>query len=828
MALGAARVYWIDLPAQNVADALTRLSEQTDVQVLFPYAIAEEKKTQPLKGEYTLLQALDLLLQGTGLSGGLSKKSVVMISEKRSQKSNKQEEETVAKSRNSVLATIIGVLVGAGGSQGLVAQENDRAGGEFRLEEIVVTARKRSESIQSVPLSVSALDSAAIEAGNIKTLADIKEVPNVEISTTSVQPTGAVMYIRGIGNKAQEVFIDPPVAVSIDGVYLATSSGALIDLFDVQQVEILRGPQGTLQGRNSPGGAVNVTTRRPTGETSFDAELGYSRFNTYEVKLAGETAIIDDELMVRASILSADGDGQVRNLHTGGRQGGRDLNSGRLSVLYTPTESFDLFVSADYTANRSDQTGLRAANTSESHPPLQPTPLICILLGECSSDKPYTTRSDYTDSYHANLGGISATANLTLNGATLTSVTGYRFMREDQQVDIDGYPFPVLHVVDRMFDIDTYSQELRIASDPDGGLDFGGKLDWLLGIFYYRSKWDLVLPVSAFGGPKLAQYADQTLDSYAVFGQSTYHFSEKLSISGGFRQSWDQKKFSGVQSGFPLSTRVNLDDDWSNFSFETGLEYQITPDHLLYGRFSQGYRSGGIDSGVANPADVDTFDAETVDAYEIGAKTEWFDRRLIVNLALFYNDYDDLQTYVLQPSQAGSGFSSKIENAASASIKGVEMEVVLQATDNLTMQVSLGYLDAEYRDYVADLIGNGIATDNSDMRLPFTPKRTASFIAGYTLPFVLEGSLTLRGAVNYKSKHTLAPLDIPVSQEDGYTTADVSLRYDFANKKVGFELYVQNMFDSKYLIAGENVSNLVHWQVDGQRRNYGGRIFLKF
>lgn len=701
-------------------------------------------------------------------------------------------------------------------------QDNARTGGEGHAD-IVVVARKRSESLQDVPLSVSALDAQMLDKANASTLADINTVPNVEISTTSVQPTGLVTFIRGIGNKAQEVFIDTPIAISIDGVYLPISSGALIDLFDVQQVEILRGPQGTLQGRNSPGGAINVTTRRPTGKNGVEAQLGYGIYNTVDAKLAIDTSLIEDRLAIRASFMASNGEGALKNLTTGERQGGREVYSGRLSLLFSPSDEFKLFVSGDFAANRSDQTGLRAANTSQSYL-RQPAPLVCALLGECSADKAHRTRSDFTKGYKADFGGVSATATYDAGAANLTSVTGYRFFNEKQNIDIDGLPVPILHIVDRALDLDMFSQEMRLSSGP--GSDLDGRLNWVIGGIYYRSEWQQVQPVSVFGNAPVVQLSHQTLDSYGLFGQASVDLVDNWSVSAGLRQSWDKKRFDGVPSGFAESSRVFVNRSFDNLSIELGTEYKITPRHLVYIRFAQGYRSGGINGGAANPADVNSFDPEKVNSYEIGFKTQWFDRALTINGAVFHADYQDLQRDTLQTSASGQGFANIVANAANARIRGGELEIAAAPVSGLTLSAGVGYLDAKYKNFMADIVGNGVVTDNSDLRLPFTPKWSLSGGIEYIVPLNDGKELSVRANAVRKTSHTVTPSDIQVAYENGYTVVDVATRLQLASIPLSIEIFANNLFDEKYIVAGENVSGLVLWQVDGPARTVGIKASL--
>lgn len=686
--------------------------------------------------------------------------------------------------------------------------------------EITVTARKRSETVQNVPLSITALDASALSLQHVNTIADIKTAPSVQISEGGYFPSGAVFYIRGIGNTAQDPFVDTPVAVSIDGVYLATTSGSLVDLFDVQQVEVLRGPQGTLQGRNAPGGAVNIMTRRPTGDTSLEGEIGYGRFNAVDVKLAGETAVTDT-LAVRASMIVNHDDGYIRNLYDGSHLGGRGIYAGRLSLFYKPSDRFDLFVSGDWTINHSQQTGGRSVNTDQAYP-RQPVSVACSAFGFCTPLKNWTADEDFTAPYRGQYGGVSATANLHLGGVTLTSVTGYRQIRDRQNIDVDSLPIPFIAAIDRRYHQQQASEELRLASDSSGPR--AGRLDWVLGGIYFWSHYSLVQPVAVFG-VTATQYGRQTLRSGAAFGQATYHFTDRWSLSAGFRQTWDRKRYDGIQPGFTAADEVFVPYRSNNLSFEAGTEYKFSPDALLYFRFSQGYRAGGINGGASLPQDVTTFKPETVNAYEIGAKTQWFDRRLTFDAALFQSDYSDLQREVVLPENVTA---PTIRNAATARIRGIEIESSARPTDFLTLRLGYSYLDAKYRNFFADLVGTGIAIDNSGLRLPFTPHNTLSL--GADLHFTQANGDRISLIVNtmIKSKYTLNVIDVQATSQKGYETTDISIHYDLAHPKIGFEVYGLNIFGSHYSIAGETLGGASYYQVDGPRSTYGARVTFKF
>lgn len=704
----------------------------------------------------------------------------------------------------------------------------DAAGSDLAIQEITVTARKRKESAQTVPVSVTALSGELLERSEVKDIADVDSfAPNVQIAPVTVNPGAVVAFIRGVGNRAQSPQVDSPVAISVDGVYLTQVSGGLVDVFDMQGVEVLRGPQGTLQGRNSPGGAINLTTRRPGDAFGVQGEMGMGRFGQRSTRFAVEGPLSGDKLSARLSVGTDNFDGQVWDPTVGQHLGGHETMTFRTGLLFKPTENLKAYFTADYTNLEFEQAGLRYMGTDESYP-RQPSPLACTAFGFCTPDDRYTTHTEFNRNSKVRQGGLSSTIDWTLGGVNLTSVTGYREINDVSNVDIDATSLSILNAVDRDLYVKQITQELRLSSERGGGFDFGGNLDWVAGLYYVNGYYNQVQPITLDQfGVATTLLQNQDLDSYAAFAHGIYKITDRWSVSLGGRESYDKKKSDGVAPGFTEADRDFIKGHWSNFSFEGGTEFRVTPDHLLYARYAQGYRAGGIDE-INTPGEKHKFKPETVDTYEIGAKTEWFERRLLLNLSLFWSDYKDLQRDVVRPVTNG-GVAQGIENAATATIKGVEFESTFRAARTVTLRSTLAYLDASYDKFVAD-IGTGTVEDNSDLHLPFTPKFTGMLAMDWDVPVGDMGVVTFTPDVRYQSKSNLTPLDVHVSQQSGYALANASATFNADSTKVdwGFGLYVRNIFDQHYIEGAEPTGGVTAWQLEGLRRNWGARVFFKF
>lgn len=684
--------------------------------------------------------------------------------------------------------------------------------------DIVVLARKRAESIQDVPLAITAVDAATIERSNITSIAQITQMtPNVSIQNIATSRTVASPYIRGIGQFGQEPSNDPPIAVSIDGVYLAQVAGSLLDVFDAQQIEVLRGPQGALQGRNSPGGAINVTSRRPSFDFGARADVSYGNLDRVNVKAAVEGPLVQDVVAVKLAGFYQRDDGYVRNLTTGSRQGDQDTFAARLGLLVTPADSnLSIYLTADYTRDRSGQPGFRYlggdALPTTGNPVIDganAVPLTCTLGGFCTATPRRTTIQDYDASNRTNVYGFASNINYDLGAVSFVSVTGYRKVEDSQEVDVDGVPAPLIHAAPLATTTRQFSQEFRISSN-NAGRASAGELDWVLGLYYLRSTFHLYNNRILFGESAVGT-RDQVLNSYAVFGQASYHLTDTLSLSIGGRQSWDKKKLTALPVGAPAEGTFRKSFD--NLSLEAGAEYKITRDLLAYFRFAQGYRAGGFNGDAASLEAIAPYNPEKNDSYELGFKTSWLDNRLTINLSLFHSDYKNLQRQIFV--QSPNGLLSQTSNQGSARIRGLELESRFQPIENLTLTAMVGYLDAKYKDYPYD------ETD-----FPHAPKLTTAFGFDYTVPLG-DNSLLLSGDISTKSKENVADasffygINKSMALVNGYITYKVGDQYSIG-------LFGKNLTNRYYLNQAVYAGGFTRAAVEAEPRTYGVRMTASF
>ncbi|GAY22196.1 outer membrane receptor protein [Sphingobium fuliginis] len=622
-----------------------------------------------------------------------------------------------------------------------------------------------------------------------------------------------------------------PVALSVDGVYYSTVSGTLVDVFDVSQIEVLRGPQGTLQGRNAPGGAVNVTTRRPSGEYGMRWQLSYARFDQLQARVAVEAPIVANVLAVKLSGFYNNGGAFMNNL-TIGRKNGGALNNwgGRLSVLFTPSPDLTAYLTVDYMKDRSEQPPNRprphaGSLGSNANGSFEPSPAVCTVFGYCSEYGKYETGSNFVTPASLKNFGTSLNVDWDIGGVALSSVTGYRDVKDNLRIDADALPVTALHFVNKPQRVEQFSQELRLASDGNGPLTY------VVGAYYLNYSYKFFQQLE-LGGPLAglpagtsflsSRESQERTHSFALFGQASYKITDSWSVSGGVRQTWDRKRLVATPRSPGPSQAFKT--DFKNLSIEAGTEYRLDQDKLAYVRFSQGYRSGGFNEGGAFPT-INVYKPEKVDSYELGLKTEWLDRRLKLNASAFQYAYKDMQIVTLTGSVAGN--INRIINAKTTRIRGVELELVAAPTDNFNIRGTVGYLDARYPNQIVDL-GTG-PVNLRNVQKDNTPKWTASVGTDYTIDLGSDGSeLQFAADLSYKSRFATNPNPTPIAIQDKYALLNASITYKMPDDRFAISIFGQNLTDKYYKVIGESGNNFFLWDTVGRPRTYGVKLSASF
>ncbi|MBB5517353.1 TonB-dependent receptor [Amphiplicatus metriothermophilus] len=636
------------------------------------------------------------------------------------------------------------------------AGAQDAPGAAGRSDEIVVTARRRAESLQDVPVAVSAFSDdriAELQADNLSGLQ--YATPNLYLDQGDA--SNAVIYLRGVGQNDSLAFADPGVGVYVDDVFIARSQAAFLELFDVERVEVLRGPQGTLYGRNTIGGAVKFVSTTPPDEFDayFEAGAGNYDFATVKGRIGGPLA--PGVLRGKAAFSASRRDGYNVNLFDGEDDGDLKSFSGRGALLYTPSDDFEFLLSLDGKIDRPDTSRSPVRETAIAGAP-DPVGAPATIVVFPQSGDPYEVDVNANGLSDLTAFGVSLTSRWNASETvTIESISSVRTMDFDLNLDTDGAPLPILDIL-LLQDQTQFSQELRALYDDGGRFTFTGG-------FYYFHDDDVTFsgvdngsatifgfPVILFGFPSssLAE-TKQITNSYAVFGDATFALTDRLNVSAGVRYTYEKRKsrrlfenffdpsVSVIENAPPFlegagvpGTPISGEADFDALTPKVSVSYKPTDDILVYASVSRGFKSGGFDGRATTDFGFQPFDPEFVWSYEGGLKTSWFDGAVTANLAYFYNDYADMQVTSFGADPVTGVFVSLFTNAAAATIQGVELELFLQPTARLSIAGTAGWLDAEYDEF--EILVGGVPTDVSDRPLVNSPRWNASLGATYEHP----------------------------------------------------------------------------------------------
>ncbi|MDN3640109.1 TonB-dependent receptor [Simiduia curdlanivorans] len=678
---------------------------------------------------------------------------------------------------------------------------------EFALEEIVVTAQKRAESIQDVPVAVTAISEDQLMQNGISDLTDIQKLsPNTTLQQSRGTNSTLTAFIRGIGQQDPLWGFEPGVGIYVDDVYIGRPQGAVMDILDVERVEVLRGPQGTLYGKNTIGGAVKYVTKKMAGnEDRLTMSGALGSYNQQDVKVAG-SAEIADGVYLGGAVASFQRDGYGENVLTGKDQYDKDVLTARIGLEIEPTDTLWIRVAADQTVDKSSpKHGYRM------NPSLTAAPVL---------DSVYDTESNMLHENLVESSGASLTAEWQVSESVmLKSTTAYRQGDTETAIDFDSVNSPDFDVPAYYKD-DQTTQEFQLLWD-------GENSNLVAGLYYYsghaEGAFDAVLGFQ-FAGAGLTQQVAGSVDTKSVSAYAHYNLqlSSDWNLSLGGRYTEDKKdadvykanflgKYSPLfaekyNSGQPAATYLNTltdyenDDTWSEFTPHVGIDYTVTEDTMLYATYSTGFKSGGFDMrGDAStlPSTVDGFDPETVSSYELGVKTEVFDNRLRLNAAAFYADYNDMQVTVQEFNTTG-GFSSAVLNAGKAKIQGFELEGSFAMTQNLRANLTLGIIDTEFVEFIT--AGVDVA-DDVDMQN--TPDTTAMFQLNYDYPLASGARFVINPTLAYRSDTQIFETPSVIDQE-AYTLLDISATFYSADDKWQVGLVGKNLTDEEYRIAGYN------------------------
>ncbi len=742
-------------------------------------------------------------------------------------------------------------LSSGGGVVQAADKQEDSASSATILEEVIVSARRREESLQSTPIAVSSFTMEDMTQRSLTNLMDLSEFsPNVFAASTARGGGGpsANVYIRGVGQDDFLFTTDPGVGIYIDGVYHPRTVGGVMDLLDLERVEILRGPQGTLFGKNTIGGAINVVSAKPTGETGGYAEVVIGSFDRIDARGSFDFTILEDRLFSKISFSTKNRDGYGDRLDfiTGKvvdkGLGNEDQTAVRGAIRWLASDNVTVDFSADYTTydQNSIPTIVTYINTETAGGASQ---LWNAFVGGPAGtpyDARYLIPGNVEDSYStgpngATFDGWGVNGTVVWDISTtlsLKSITAYREFDATFGRDGDGSPLPIVST-DNTQKQDQFSQEFQLFGDS-----FDNRFHWQAGVFYfdeygldlndvrlvsglYDALEGLPGPIdgspldspTAPGGPgnPINPFLDLDFDifnqidieSVAIFAQGTYDFSDRWSLTAGLRYSDDKKKYTlehkRINSGAFIVPLTTIEDSWNATTPMGSLQYQWSDDVMVYGSIAEGFKSGGFNGRPIDSALVESFEPEFVTSYEIGFKSEWAGSRVRLNGAFFFMDYTDMQVNSISFSENTGSVILRTDNIGSAETKGVELELQAVPTEGLEVGFNLAYLDFQITELDPTVVD--VTIDNKQVR---SPKWSGSAFFQYRWTVQNGAEISLRGDWAYEDDSFSDIVNTPSIIRKAHSIFNARLSYLMPDSGWEVALFGTNLTDKRYIDNGSS------------------------
>lgn len=803
------------IPAQDLAAALNQFALDSKRDILFSAAEVGSLKSTPIDGRYTPEQALQILLQSSGLNFQINDAGVILIE------------------------TAPAAIKPVSSETNPSAHNTDR----YReIESITVTARKVEESAQDVPLSLSAFNGQQLKNQGVQEITDIQyQVPSLVFSQTATSSFSPLVSMRGQTQGTIAISVDPSVGVYVDGVYLTGTAGlGSYTNLDIQRVEVLKGPQGTLFGRNSTGGAVSLYTQTPTQELEGEISTRQGNYGYQEYSGVVNVPLVDNILAARFAGMTSTRDGYGVDHNRDVDVGSQDLSTLRGSFLLTPNERFSALLRLDTTDG--DDNGLLthplyidpevaipslsegSINLTGSNTP-EGRDLAAAYFQDLIDSDPFDVRYNTDTFSKIDTENYSLTLDYHFDAFDIKSISGWRHTDDRRRYEIDTTDIINFASVTEV-NLDQFTQELQLT-----GLALDDKLKYVVGAYYYELDGNEKGTAQQFtnltGG--LYQVTEAHLDtkSYAGFSQLSYALTDDLQITAGLRYTWEEKIInalggSGSDSvAFTCSLPEALDPDLTscnvrvphdeeNLSYSLALDYHIKEDVMAYIRTARSFKSGGVNQRIIgnNPLSANPLESEQVTDYEIGLKADWLDGKLRTSAAYYHSLYDNIQRSAV--TCAGVSCSSVLFNAAQGTIDGVELELVAIPVTGLRLAATAAYTHPQYDEFES----GGI--DNAQENFLEVPEWTYSLSAGYVYPLPYAD---LRGQLDWswRSEMDMAPQDYPggirlvggVPTANGPGTPDnlrIQPSYGLLNALVAVEfnqgyevrVYAKNLLNESY------------------------------
>ncbi len=745
-------------------------------------------------------------------------------------------------------------------AQAAPADEVDESG----FGDIIVTAQKREENLQSVPISISAIGEDQLSDMQVTSLQALQgTVPNVLIDNFANTPNNAVFTIRGIGVIEPDPYAGNTVSIVVDGVPQFFSMGALLDTYDVNRVEILRGPQGTLFGANTTGGVVNVVTSQPTGDFGGYVKAAYGNWKRFDLSGSIELPIAKDKVSLKVAGIHTQRDGWVTNVWDGSDMGRKNVDAVRGQLLFTPSDNVKVTLQGEYVAARNGAPvvvngGLPGEGNyvpegtfwNGAVLPMYRSP--CAVAGQpCvapddffSGNNEVPDQSDMTTKFFVGTVEVDDTAL-----GDITSITGYKRFTLFEYTDQDGTA-KTNNATRRQTKGWQFSQELRSAFEA------GDTLSGVAGVFYMKTHYDHYQMYHLdFAAPGLAQYntQDQSTESFSAFLQTNVQLSDALKLSGGIRYTHDKVNArSTLDYGMNLPALTspdfnvapgigNLDTvphqidvggkkSWGNVGWKLGLDYTVGDNQLIYASWARGFKSGGFTGRIGVPDDGNApYNPEKVDTFEIGLKADFLDRHLRANISAFYTNYRDMQVAQIYFDSETNVQGNRILNAAKSTIKGFELEMQAIPAEGLTLRASLAYLDAAYKEFLYFDPVTAVFTDLKGADLQNAPHWSSTLGINYSYPMANDARIVADVSWLYTAqKYYTAILNTPRSTVQPTYYLDALLTYHAPDDRFTIGLWGKNLLDKRYISTVYDSPGYMGLVGYAPPRQFGGSVTFNF
>lgn len=775
-------------------------------------------------------------------------------------------------------AAVLALAAPANAQDGAAPADASETADDAGTDEIIVTARFRNESLQDVPQAISAFGEEQLTNIAARDITDLApSTPNISIQPVATFSNSAAIFIRGLGAQGIESTEESPVGVSIDGVYVTRPVATMLDTFDLDRIEVLRGPQGTSFGKNSLAGGIAAYTKNPGRDWGVQAEITVGNYGRMDARAAINMPLIQDTLAVRLVLNKETYDGYFTNRFNGKKVGGQDRLTLRGTVVFTPTDNLDINLKAFLLRDRSSAPGGDAA-------PNRNQLLWQVFRFEEPNDGAYVIGRDFPADHDTDQLGLISNIGLDMGSWQAKSITGYIETDDFNDSDFDqseAFFFPTFRLQSHR----QFSQELRLQSDFSDRTDALSRLNLVFGGYFLKQSFELaqafptlpvlLAPTLNFGSQ---DFVTQDNTAKALFAQAIYGITDRLNITLGVRQSWESKDYFRDPTGVLISPSrfssrafvrslaemeaiantnlaagkaFKLGYDRDRMTFKAGVDYRLTDELMVYAGFSQGYKGGGFGARSATTSTAGPTDDNTADLFEAGFKGDFFDNLLRLNLTGFVTKFKQLEFGVFFPNpNVASGQETAQLNIGSATTKGLELEATLKPTRDFRLSANVGYLDAKYTDFCADIDGpsafptpptstcgdvtllpNGtylVDVDHTAKKLVRAPKWQTNFSADYSIPLGSAGTINLRAAMTYRSTYFSTVANDLAGKTGDFTLIDGSIGWESEDGRFRAQLWGKNLTNKTYVAALTPTANFFTQRFYNAPRTFGLTLGASF